>query len=558
MRRDPAFATRPYHLAMATVLALLGVGICLQLVCLHFLPVDLGCSSRGCQQVLSSSWSTLWGLPLALYGGGCYVLVLALLAGVGLSQRRSARLLAIRALRVVVVLLAAAQVVLVAVQLVQLHALCPYCLAAAVISVLLAWWCILWTAAPGLLAPAAVGSGTRETLPAQVDPVVIPPVPPAPPAAPAAQPTALAPIPASVPTPATSPATTPVPPPLVMAVTPAGAIPVATAVAPLVWSGCACVLVLLGVVAVVGAGRAHAVVARSGGDVVRAADIDAASAGIRAIQARLGIDLQRALLINRIDHALLAQAAQPGHGPVQGPGPGTGSTVPARALPDAGGTPVITASTLQRLRQAAGTTILIPSPAAVVQPADWAAAYQIGSPTAPDQLLVVIDPGCGLCGVQVRELLTALGMDPGDQGPGWRANGLQRVRLGVLLRTRPDDAPGLVVAQAVAAADAQNHVWEFLLAVAQRDDPSTWDQASLVAAAQALGLSGSVLASDGASPRLRERIDLQSTCARRLLGDEATPRLFYNDRPLCGFAPAPALTGLVATEAAIRASDLGR
>ena len=58
-------------------LSLLGFGISVYLTASHYLGVVLPCDiTKGCEQVLTSKYSSLLGLPLSVWGIGFFVLVI--------------------------------------------------------------------------------------------------------------------------------------------------------------------------------------------------------------------------------------------------------------------------------------------------------------------------------------------------------------------------------------------------------------------------------------------------------------------------------------------------
>lgn len=136
----PSSAIRYLPLAIC-LLAFLGFLDATYLTILHYKNAIPPCTLHGCETVLSSSYATIFGIPIALIGGLFYLSVLGLL-GLWL-QMKKASLLSLLSLLTLLALFVA--IGLVYIQVFILHAFCQYCLASELIDFLLfdcAWW--LW------------------------------------------------------------------------------------------------------------------------------------------------------------------------------------------------------------------------------------------------------------------------------------------------------------------------------------------------------------------------------------------------------------------------------
>jgi uncharacterized membrane protein len=559
--------TRSWSLALATVLTLGGLLVCALLTAIHFQGGSLGCAGSGCAQVLGSRYARVLGIPLSVVGSLGLSLLLVLLAMSALTTRARLRRFGVRALRTLSGLMAVASLSLVAVQAIKLHAFCHDCLGFELIILALTYSVWRWCAAPGL-------GLHQEPIPGEA------------------------------------------------ALMGAVARPVSVAVAPVVWTLVVVALVAALGHAAVSSVQAHAVLARSGSSQVLRIDFDPAAAGTRALCERMRQDLERSLLSHRIDHALLEQEAQQRHldlpgylsllqGQVAPPTPGeidaalaalhastasataattttaAASSIPSPPLPAASSDstailspsePVLDAERsrvgasllqtrqqeallreLARLRAQSSTAILLPEHPRVVSTAQWDAAYQLGPRDATIQLLVVVDAGCGLCALQLRELSQLLA-NPGPlvNGPvvsGTPGSALlvqgEPIHLGILVRAHDDDPQAVLLARALQAAQAQDHLWPMLSRVMQREDPSSWDQEALTALTLTLGMDRSRFLDDLSSLRVAAEVAHHSQLAQELLGTTPAPLLFLDDQLLGGYAPASALCGLCAVEAAI-------
>lgn len=114
------------------------------------LTCDLGSGLDGCNIVAQSPYSYLFGLPLALYGVGFFSLLFALGAALLIVPRRDLY----RALYALSLFGVAASFVFLVIQFALIKAICIYCIASAVIALLLFFVArTLWKrfAPPGLI-----------------------------------------------------------------------------------------------------------------------------------------------------------------------------------------------------------------------------------------------------------------------------------------------------------------------------------------------------------------------------------------------------------------------
>ncbi len=114
------------------ILAVLGFGISLYLAFAHYLGYTVPCdATHGCETVLNSKYSILFGLPLAVWGVGYFIAVIisALLANsYSLWKKILTGLLGLGAL---------AALVFLSLQFFVIKKICQYCLTADLLSVLL-------------------------------------------------------------------------------------------------------------------------------------------------------------------------------------------------------------------------------------------------------------------------------------------------------------------------------------------------------------------------------------------------------------------------------------
>lgn len=122
---------------LAAVLALAGVFLALYLT-LYKMGVigTLACGTGGCETVQLSRWATFLGLPVAAWGVGYYIVVLAL--SLALLQEQWAES---RALSLALLLLTGWGVLFTAwltyLELFVIHAICRWCVGSATLAVLL-------------------------------------------------------------------------------------------------------------------------------------------------------------------------------------------------------------------------------------------------------------------------------------------------------------------------------------------------------------------------------------------------------------------------------------
>jgi uncharacterized membrane protein len=114
------------------ILALLGFGVSLYLAFAHYLGYAVPCNAtHGCEAVLNSKYSVLFGLPLAVWGVGYFtaVIVSALLANSYLLWRKI--------LTAVLGLGSLAALVFISLQFFVIKQICQYCLTTDLLSILL-------------------------------------------------------------------------------------------------------------------------------------------------------------------------------------------------------------------------------------------------------------------------------------------------------------------------------------------------------------------------------------------------------------------------------------
>jgi len=114
------------------ILAIAGFFISSYLTILHYQDAFPPCTIAGCERVLTSSYATLYSIPIAL-GGTIYFLVLLVLLGLSLQGFRWAVILA----RVAVTVSLIASIYLVYLQAAVIGAFCQWCLTVEVINLLL-------------------------------------------------------------------------------------------------------------------------------------------------------------------------------------------------------------------------------------------------------------------------------------------------------------------------------------------------------------------------------------------------------------------------------------
>ena len=117
---------------VTAVLALIGIGIAGYLTYIHYAGINPICISGGggCEKVQSSRWSELAGLPVAVLGLAGYVAILLSLALPEETGQLAAALLSLVG--------AGFSLYLTYTELFEIHAVCQWCVASAVLMVLLA------------------------------------------------------------------------------------------------------------------------------------------------------------------------------------------------------------------------------------------------------------------------------------------------------------------------------------------------------------------------------------------------------------------------------------
>jgi uncharacterized membrane protein len=117
---------------VTAVLALIGVGIAGYLTYIHYAGINPICISGGggCEKVQSSRWSELSGIPVAVLGLAGYVAILLSLALPEELGQLAAALLSLVG--------AGFSLYLTYTELFEIHAICQWCVASAVLMVLLA------------------------------------------------------------------------------------------------------------------------------------------------------------------------------------------------------------------------------------------------------------------------------------------------------------------------------------------------------------------------------------------------------------------------------------
>ena len=136
----------------SAALALVGIGITGYLLAIRATGATLSCTSGGCETVQNSSYSEIFGVPVAALGlGACAVLLAAALASGELARLTGA---------VVALAAFAFSLYLVVMQAVVIEALCDWCLATdAVITALAALALLRLRAAAKFAASSAPGQG---------------------------------------------------------------------------------------------------------------------------------------------------------------------------------------------------------------------------------------------------------------------------------------------------------------------------------------------------------------------------------------------------------------
>lgn len=119
--------------AVASVIALLGLVDAVYLTVHHYTAVPVPCSIlEGCEQVLTSSWSEIGGIPLAAFGAAAYFVAFSLALLTAFGDTRMWKIFGIQA-----TVMAAVSVWLLYVQGMVIGAFCQFCLLSAASSLLL-------------------------------------------------------------------------------------------------------------------------------------------------------------------------------------------------------------------------------------------------------------------------------------------------------------------------------------------------------------------------------------------------------------------------------------
>ena len=120
---------------MSLLLACIGLGLSAYLTYVHYNPSALVCSDGGCAFVQSSEYSTMFGVPIALFG---LLMFVTLIAGIILRERR-ADMADVISLGILIILVAAVLYwsYLTYLELRVLYAVCQWCVATSIATVLL-------------------------------------------------------------------------------------------------------------------------------------------------------------------------------------------------------------------------------------------------------------------------------------------------------------------------------------------------------------------------------------------------------------------------------------
>jgi hypothetical protein len=187
----------------------------------------------------------------------------------------------------------------------------------------------------------------------------------------------------------------------------------------------------------------------------------------------------------------------------------------------------------------------------VLAGADAQAAYASGPAGAGCALTLVVDPSCGVCTAEVRDLAWALARQPTAPTPG------------LLIHVGEHDDSARAVAAAVAAAAAQGRAWELLEAIAAQGDERSWTAPALAGLAKQVALDQAAWAAALAAPATSAAIADQQRVIAGLAGSAALPRLYLDGQELGGYCPRESLAGILAVAAATAEPqdllpDLGR
>jgi uncharacterized membrane protein len=130
----PATRRSTYLYAAAALLALIGLGDSIYLTVEHLSGRAVRCTiTSGCEEVLSSPYATIGGVPLAGVGALSYFIAFSLATLAAFGNRRAGDLLFY-----LVALMLAVSIYLFILQAFVLHAFCQFCLLSGAVTLLLA------------------------------------------------------------------------------------------------------------------------------------------------------------------------------------------------------------------------------------------------------------------------------------------------------------------------------------------------------------------------------------------------------------------------------------
>jgi uncharacterized membrane protein len=123
-----------YLYAAAALLSLVGLSDAIYLTVEHLAGRNVQCTiTNGCEEVLTSTYATVAGLPLAGLGALCYFIAFSLAVLAAFGNEKAGRLLFY-----VVALMLAVSVYLFVLQAFVIHAFCQFCLLSGAVTLLLA------------------------------------------------------------------------------------------------------------------------------------------------------------------------------------------------------------------------------------------------------------------------------------------------------------------------------------------------------------------------------------------------------------------------------------
>ncbi len=112
---------------LAAIVALVGLGDAIYLTIHHYSGEQVQCSIvHGCEQVLTSQWATVGGVPLAIFGAAAYFVAFALAILAAFGNRSTWKIFGIQ-----VVLMATFTAWLIYLQAFVIEAFCQFCLLSA-------------------------------------------------------------------------------------------------------------------------------------------------------------------------------------------------------------------------------------------------------------------------------------------------------------------------------------------------------------------------------------------------------------------------------------------